>query len=182
MKERVEAMISYIFGKYDMRKGENNRLRMQKLAEFCLQDIGEHPKLKDEPENKPALECFVIQSIIYMMNFEVKIPDNTIIYDGLLTPQAYLEIMTGKYFILNTDNQIEAVENILDKYFGEGEYWSYALEDIAEAAENGHKVALVECVNSTNKNGIVEQEKIYRWFEVPEEWTKEMFEERLKEI
>lgn len=71
MKERVEAMISYIFGKYDMRKGENNRLRMQKLAEFCLQDIGEHSKLKDEPENKPALKYFVIRSIIYLMNLEV---------------------------------------------------------------------------------------------------------------
>lgn len=48
--------------------------------------------------------------------------------------------------------------------------------------KNGHKVVLVECVNSANKNGIAEQEKIYRWFEVPEEWNKEVFEERLKEI
>lgn len=70
MKERVEAMISYIFGKYDMRKGENNRLRMQKLAEFCLQNIEEHPNLKDELENKSALEYFVIQSIIYLINLE----------------------------------------------------------------------------------------------------------------
>lgn len=70
MKERVGAIISYIFGKYDMRKGENNRLRMQKLAVFCLQDIEEHPKLKDELENKFALEYFVIQSIIYLMNLE----------------------------------------------------------------------------------------------------------------
>lgn len=108
--------------------------------------------------------------------------ENTVVYNGVLTPQAYLEIMTGKYFTLNADNQIEAVENILDKQFGEGVYWSFALDDIAEIVENGHKVVLVECVKSANKNGIVEQEKIYRWFEVPEEWTKEMFEERLKEI
>ncbi len=108
--------------------------------------------------------------------------ENTIVYNGILTPQAYLEIMTGKYFTLNADNQIEAVENILDKHFGEGMYWSFALDDIEEVVKNGHKVVLVECVNSANKNGIAEQEKIYRWFEVPEEWNKEVFEERLKEI
>jgi hypothetical protein len=110
------------------------------------------------------------------------VAENTIVYNGILTPQAYLEIMTGKYFTLNADNQIEAVENILDKHFGEGMYWSFALDDIEEVVKNGHKVVLVECVNSANKNGIAEQEKIYRWFEVPEEWNKEVFEERLKEI
>lgn len=56
--------------------------------------------------------------------------ENTVVYNGILTPQAYLEIMTGKYFILNADDQIEAVENILDKQFGEGMYWSFALEEI----------------------------------------------------
>ena len=81
---------------------------------------------------------------------------NTVIYNGILTPQAYLEIMAGEYFSINTDNQIGAVENILDKQFGEGVYWSFALDDIAEIVENGNKVALVECVNSTNKNGVAE--------------------------
>ena len=71
MKEKVEAMISYIFGKYDMRKGENNKLRMQKLTEFCMQDIDEHPALVKELSNKNALEHYVIQSIIYMMVMEV---------------------------------------------------------------------------------------------------------------
>ena len=71
MKEKVEAMISYIFGKYDMRKGENNKLRMQKLTEFCMKDINKHPTLIKELSDKTALEYFVIQSIIYMMNPEV---------------------------------------------------------------------------------------------------------------
>ena len=75
MKEKVEAMISYIFGKYDMRKGENNKLRMQKLTEFCMQDIDEHPMLIKELSNKTALKHFVIQSIIYMMNLEVDADD-----------------------------------------------------------------------------------------------------------
>ena len=69
MKEKVEAMISYIFGKYDMRKGEN-KFRMQKLTEFCMRDIDEHPILIKELNDKTALEYFVIQSIIYMMNLE----------------------------------------------------------------------------------------------------------------
>lgn len=70
MKEKVEAMISYIFGKYDMRKGENNKLRMQKLTEFCMKDINKHPTLIKELNDKTALEYFVIQSIIYMMDLE----------------------------------------------------------------------------------------------------------------
>ena len=70
MKEKVEAMISYIFGKYDMRKGENNKLRMLKLTEFCIKDINEHPTLIKELSDKTALEYFVIQSIIYMMDLE----------------------------------------------------------------------------------------------------------------
>ena len=32
--------------------------------------------------------------------------ENTIVYNGILTPQAYLEIMAGEYFSINTDNQI----------------------------------------------------------------------------
>mgnify|MGYP004567894629 FL=1 len=70
LKEKVEAMISYIFGKYDMRKGENNKLRMQKLTEFCMKDINKHPTLIKELNDKTALEYFVIQSIIYMMDLE----------------------------------------------------------------------------------------------------------------
>lgn len=71
MQEKVETMISYIFGKYDMRKGENNKLRMRKLADFCMRDINEHPALVKELSNKNALEHYVIQSIIYMMVMEV---------------------------------------------------------------------------------------------------------------
>lgn len=75
MKEKVEAMISYMFGKYDVRKGENNKLRMQKLTEFCMQDIAEHPILIKELSDKTALEYFIIQSMIYMMDLEVDADD-----------------------------------------------------------------------------------------------------------
>lgn len=108
--------------------------------------------------------------------------ENTIMYDGILTPQTYLETITGKYFCLNSDNQIELVEKILDEQCGKGQYWSFAFDDIEEIMQNGHKVVLVELVNVVYKNNIAEQEKLYRWFEVPEEWTKEIVENRLKEI
>lgn len=67
MQEKVEAMISYIFGKYDMRKGKRNKLRMQKVLEFCMDDIKMHPSLEKELQEKSALEFFVIQSIIYLI-------------------------------------------------------------------------------------------------------------------
>ena len=39
---------------------------------------------------------------------------DVIMYDKVLTPQTYLEIMTGNYYCLRDTNQLEEVENILD--------------------------------------------------------------------
>lgn len=264
MKEKIEAMISYVFGKYDMRKGKMNQMRMSKLLDFCMKDINEHPSLADNLQDNTALEYFVVQSIIYMMSgkendkfdlefvlfqslldeseekqigilyddivyclccfgsFEeedysiaerkkmefANIADllkfcmngeyktlfkdtenansthkkEAILYDRMLTPQQYLEIMTGKYFCLDADNQLETVENILDDEFGEGVYWSFVLDSIDEITENGHKVVLVEIVNIIIRNDKAEQKKLYRWFEVPDNWTKEFVEKKLAEI
>ena len=44
MKKRLEDMISYVFGKYDMRTGIDNKTRMEKLLQFCLDDIESHPR------------------------------------------------------------------------------------------------------------------------------------------
>ena len=41
-----------------------------------------------------------------------------IIYDKALTAREYLEIMTGKYYMLNAANQLKEVENILKGEFG----------------------------------------------------------------
>lgn len=71
-----------------------------------------------------------------------------IVTDRILTPQKYLEIITGKYFALNEDDQLEEVENILNREFGEGSVWSYSLTDIPDEK---HEVKLVpvEIVNIT---------------------------------
>ena len=108
--------------------------------------------------------------------------NNTIIYNGVLTPQTYLEIMTGNYFCLHADNQLELVERILDEQCGNGLYWSFALDDIDEIIEKGYKVVLVEIVNIVMKDDKAERETIYRWFEVPGEWRKEEFQKRLSKI
>ena len=107
---------------------------------------------------------------------------DVIMYDKVLTPQTYLEMMTGKYYCLNADNQLEQVENILDSQFGEGAYWSFALDNIGEVMENDHKVVLVECVNIVMEDDKAKQEHIYRWFEVPDDWTTETVVEQLSKI
>ena len=107
---------------------------------------------------------------------------DVIVYDNKLTPQVYLEIMTGNYYCLRSDNQVEEVEKILDEVFGDGAYWSYALDNIVEVQENDHKVVLVECVNIVMKEERTEQETICRWFEVPEDWTKDDIIDKLKKM
>lgn len=67
MEEKLEGMISYIFGKYDMRRGEDNKNRMQKVLEFCMEDIRIHPALERELDSNEKLEFFIIQSLIYMI-------------------------------------------------------------------------------------------------------------------
>ena len=67
IETRVETIISYLFGKYDMRLGEDNKNRMQKVLEFCMEDIRMHPALEYELNSNEKLEFFIIQSLIYMI-------------------------------------------------------------------------------------------------------------------
>ena len=103
-------------------------------------------------------------------------------YNGLLTAQQYLELVTCKYYCLNADNQLEEVEKIMDREFGEGTFWSYALDDIIEIAENDHNVVLVEIVNIVTKDSAAVQEKQYRWFEIPLDCTKEELLEKINNL
>lgn len=91
-----------------------------------------------------------------------------IVTDKILTPQKYLEIITGKYFTLNADNQLEEVEKILDRVFGEGTFWSYSLTDIPNE-EHTVKLVPVEIVNITED---CKQDKFCRLFQVPDKWEE----------
>lgn len=103
-------------------------------------------------------------------------------YNGLLTAQQYLELVTGNCYCLRADNQLEEVEKIIDKEFGEGTFWSFALDDISEVMENDHIVVLVEIVNIVMKDSSAKQEKLYRWFELPFECTKEELSEKIRKL
>ena len=107
---------------------------------------------------------------------------DVIMYDKILSAQTYLELITGNYYSLNADNQVEQVENILYEQFGQGAYWSFALDNISEVMENDHKVVLVEIVNIIMEGDEAEQDNIYRWFEVPDDWTKADILEQLRKI
>lgn len=102
-----------------------------------------------------------------------------ILYDGVLSPQNYLQIVTGRCFCLHADNQIEEVENILDYELGVGTCWSYPLKETVEVVKNDNDVVLVEIVN-INEN--CEQERLCRWFEIPDSLTKEEFLKRLNNL
>ena len=100
-------------------------------------------------------------------------------YDGVVYPQAFLAVMTGKYFCVTAENQLEEVENILDEEFGAGQYWSYPFSETSDVVKNDKSVVLVEIVNINEE---CEQERLYRWFEVPKEMTKEEFTKKLSEV
>lgn len=100
-------------------------------------------------------------------------------YDGILYPQTFLAVMTGKYFCVTADNQLEEMEKILDEELGGGQCLSYPFEETVNIVNNDKSVVLVEIVNINEE---CEQERLYRWFEVPEEWTKEEFSKRLSEV
>lgn len=101
-----------------------------------------------------------------------------VITDRILNPQTYLELMTGKYYPLNVDNQLEAVEKILDREFGEGTFWSYSLIDIP-SEEHEVKLVPVEIVNITED---CEQDKFCRLFQVPDVWNEDILKEKLCNI
>lgn len=90
-----------------------------------------------------------------------------IAYDKVISAQNYLQLITGKCFIINADNQLEQVENILAQE-GYDNLWNYPLNEVDEImlhyCEDNTRVVLVEIVNITDN---CEQEKLYRWFELP---------------
>ena len=87
--------------------------------------------------------------------------------EKLYTPQTYLELVTGEYFIINGDNDIDTIENILKDFKLDDDLWNYPLSEIDHIVENDLDVVLVECM--VYNNNTREYEHVYRWFEVAEE-------------
>lgn len=102
-----------------------------------------------------------------------------ILYNKPLSPQNYLELMTGRIFTLsNNKDQIDEIENILDNEFSEGTYWNYDFYDIDRVLKNGVNVVLVELCNGTDNGEPIYD---YRWFEVADDWTRETLIKKMGE-
>lgn len=109
----------------------------------------------------------------YSMNKETKVEKadgfTLVKSPEIYSPQVFVGIMTGNCFIFKQENTIAEIENILDEYFGEGSYWSYALEEIEHIVVNKIPVVLVDVTGFYGTMNITPK---YRWFEVPENFIE----------
>ena len=99
-----------------------------------------------------------------------------IIYDKILNPRTYVEIITGCYYILNADDQYAEAKSVLDRQ-GFGNLCNYPLTEVEKLNDANKKFVLVEFVNLTENNKMDYQ---YRWCELPECITEERILETLK--
>ena len=80
----------------------------------------------------------------------------------LYSPQNYLELITGKTYIVQGDNDIELIEKILEQ---EGYcLWNYSLNEVEHLIESEIPVVMVDCM--IYKEEKKEYEHEIRWFEV----------------
>ena len=86
----------------------------------------------------------------------------------LYSPQEFVEVLTGKYYIIDGDNDIENIHALLIHEGIESEespLWDYPLNEIAHIVENDINVVLVEVAVWNEETGHFEHE--LRWFEIP---------------
>lgn len=89
--------------------------------------------------------------------------------EQIYSPENYIDAVTGNYYILRGEDDIESISKILDRF---GYYlWNYPLSEIDHIVENELNVVLVDCMvwNEDKK----EFEHAYRWFEVPDDFKEE---------
>lgn len=84
-----------------------------------------------------------------------------------LSPQEYVNAVTGKLFAFSSDTIGGLIDEIQNRLEPEGycDLWDYPLEEIDEIVENGLSVVLVELVGEDVDGKCV---TMLRWFEVPE--------------
>ena len=87
------------------------------------------------------------------------------------TPQSFVEALTDKCYLFNTDNDAAKIHSLLTLEGLEDEdspLWDYPLSEIEHIVENNINVVLVEIVYF-DEDDVFQRE--YRWFEVPEEYA-----------
>ena len=89
----------------------------------------------------------------------------------IYSPQSYLDAVTGKYYVISGENDIEFIQEILEENGYTDELWDYPLSEIDHIVANGLNVVLVDCMVVNSRTD--EFEHVYRWFEVPEDFKEE---------
>lgn len=85
----------------------------------------------------------------------------------LYSPSEFVEVLTGKYYIFRSDDDIEEIHAILWQNgieSDESPLWDYPLNEIDHIVENNIPVVLVNAMRE-NEEGKLEHE--LRWFEIP---------------
>ena len=99
-----------------------------------------------------------------------------IIYDKVLNPRVYVEIITGSYYILNADDQYAEAKLVL-KQNGFDKLCDYPMAEVGKLNDADKKFVLIDFVNLTEDNKMDYQ---YRWCELPECITRERILETLE--
>lgn len=89
--------------------------------------------------------------------------------NGLYSPQEFVEILTGKYYMIDGDDDIEEIHDLLRENGIESEespLWDYALNEIDHIVENDINVVLVDVMFLDGYGNFVHE---LRWFEIPAE-------------
>lgn len=89
--------------------------------------------------------------------------------EKIYSPQDYLDAVTGNYYCIDGDDDIEFIQRILAQ--NEFELWDYPMSEIDHIVENELNVVLVDCMVWNKKTKEFEHQ--YRWFEVPEDFKEE---------
>ena len=85
-----------------------------------------------------------------------------------VSPQKYLEMVTGKVFVVAGDDDCGFIDRKLEEE-GFSELWSYPLTEPEQVASLDSDVILVDCMYLA-KDG--EYQHMLRWFELPEKKNK----------
>ena len=90
--------------------------------------------------------------------------------EKIYSPQQYLEIITGYYYMICGENDIEFIQvRLAQNGF---ELWDYPMSEIDHIVENDLDVVLVDCMVVNPDTDQFEHQ--YRWFEVPEDFKEEI--------
>lgn len=109
---------------------------------------------------------------------------NIIVHNKIITPRVYFSVLIGIRFRLNPElseaEQVELIDKTINEQLGKEQHWSYALDDIEQAVQNGHRVVLVEFFTIVYQTmgedyKFAKRKKYYRWLKVPasKEWPKQ---------